>query len=1709
MLPTDTKQQNPLGGYRNVPLAFVKNVGQTREDIRYYSNKPGCTIGFSPNEVQFIFTGNRSDRREGMALSLRFCGANAAVQMDGNRQDSERVHYFVGNDPAKWHTDISTYREIVYRDLWQGVDLVFYGDNGKFKYDVVVKPGARIEDIRFVYNGADGLSLSQEGNLHIHTTLGVLMEERPVSYQMIDGLSVPLESRFILPDNQESGVYGFEVGDSYDPDHELVIDPTLTYSTYLGGTDTDSGLSIAVDHFDNAYVTGQTLSLNFPITPGAFQPGIDGSSSVFVTKVNPGGTGLEYSTFLGGSSVDMGRGIAVDEFGNAYVTGQTLSPDFPTTPGAFQNFTGGNQDAFVTKLSPDGSFLVYSTFLGGDGVDTGYAIAVDGLGSAYVTGGTSSTNFPLINAIQEFIANEHVFVTKLNPDGSALEYSTLLGGHGLDEAHGITVDSSGNAYVTGFTTSGDFPTTPGAFQISLFGVITAFVSKLDGSGTALLYSTYLGGSGDDEALGIAIDEFGQAYVTGKTTSGDFPVTGGSFQPFYGGGASDAFVTKLSSGGDYLVYSTYLGGSETDAGSGIAVRTGFAYVTGSTGSFNFPTSPDAFQPFPEGGGDGFISQLNIMGNELVFSTFIGGSSSDNGNAIAVDRSGCIFVTGQTFSPNFPVTPGAFQPFLQGVSDAYVLRICLSLGTIVNKFPDRFEVNRGEQVTYYIEIQNPSGATLTNVIIDDPLLGLFEFIPEIPPFSSHITQFIFTVPFEAPLGILRNTVFVRADQFTEPLVAESEILVTGTPLLVASKTVNPPAAAPDDTAIFTIVLENHGDADLINVRIFDPLIGLDEFIGDIPVGAIFIIDWPFVIPPDAQAGLTIANIVTITADNLPQPEELGTVVEVLPVPRLEIIKKADRNFVIPGELVNFTIEVINTGNSDLFNVNVTDDLTGFQTFIPVLFVGQSEIFVVSFFVQLETPPLTFINTAVAFSDQTEPVFASTEVTVAAEPRLGISKIPETTSVVPGQTIRYTVLLENIGNVPLTNIRVLDPMLGIDQFEADLQVGEVREFVFTFTVPPEPIGSNIVNIISVQTNEIGLQEFESVVTVTGLGLLLLKESNLAVAVPGETIVYTLTVTNLLDVPQTNVVLTDAMLGLSETIAVLPANTTITRTVSFTIPADAVPNSVILNTFVVSSDQTPSQETNAEVVVLEPPGPGLVITKLPDRNSAAPGVTITYTLTVTNLLDVLQTNVVLTDALLGLSETVAILLPNETISRTETFTVPADAEIGSIIRNTFTAVSDQSPLLETIAEVVVQLPPGPSLLIQKTPDRNTAGPGETVFYSLTVTNLLGVDQTNVVLIDELLGMSETVAILTANETITRTVTFTVPADAVPGSIIRNTFTAVSDQSPLVETIAEVVVNAAPAIETTLTVQKRPDRSDAAPGDTIRYTVEVTNTGANAATDVVVLDSLTGEQFKIPVIAPGELARVTIIFTVPAGTALGEVIANRVTVTWPAEPPGSLPVQDEARVVVAVPAELPEVEVEAQPELPRPGEMVRKTITVTNVTGNTLTNVRVFDQLLNFRTTIPSLAPGESRIFTLQLAIPPGTEGGTEFRNVVTVFSDDTPLQQQDVIVQTQILPDASLVETVDRAVGRSGETVIFTIQARNTGNVPLLNARLSAPLLHIQLLIVRFDVGAVETLRIPFILPDVEEDTLIVSPVTLVSDNGPTREASASVTVIAEDEE
>jgi hypothetical protein len=626
---------------------------------------------------------------------MQVLGGQATPRVVGLEPLPGTVNYFRGNDPRQWRTNVSTYAKVEYRDVYPGINLDYYGQQGQLEYDFVVAAGADPSMIRLGFTGADSVAVNAQGDLVLHTAGQDILQHKPTVYQEVNGTRQEIASHFMLLDAPPSPLapspsplvprpsplalsqVSFQLA-AYDTGRPLVIDPVLSYSTYLGGSNGDSaGQGIAVDAAGYAYVTGYTtsidLSADFPTTSGAFQETYGGGyDNAFVTKFDPTGSALVYSTYLGGDYADYGTGIAVDAAGNAYVTGYTLSTNFPTTIGAFQTNLEGGADAFVTKVAATGASLVYSTFLGGSGSDQANGIAVDAAGNAYVTGYTLSTNFPTtIGAFQLAKGGyEDAFVTKLDPSGSALVYSTYLGGEYEDIGWGIAVDAAGNAYVTGGTVSTDFPTTLGAFQTTLGGFRNAFVTKVAASGSDLVYSTYLGGHySEADGFGIALDAAGNAYVTGYTGS-DFPTTIGAFQTTWIGDA-DAFVTKVAATGASLVYSTFLGGSTDDFGQGIAVdAAGNAYVAGTTLSTDFPTTFGAFQRTSGGGSDVFVTKVDAAGASLVYSSYLGGY--DYGLGIAVDGAGHPYVTGRT-GGDYPTTIGAFQPTFRGRQSAFVTKV----------------------------------------------------------------------------------------------------------------------------------------------------------------------------------------------------------------------------------------------------------------------------------------------------------------------------------------------------------------------------------------------------------------------------------------------------------------------------------------------------------------------------------------------------------------------------------------------------------------------------------------------------------------------------------------------------------------------------------------------------------------------------------------------------------------------------------------------------------------------------------------------------------------------------------------------------------------------------------------------------------------------------------------------------------------------------
>jgi hypothetical protein len=676
------------------PMAFEPNRGQTDARAQFVTRGGGYTLFLSGTEAVLALGGAKSNA----AVRMSLVGANPAAGGEGLDELPGRSHYLLGTDRARWTTDVPTYARVRYRDVYPGVDLVYYGNQRQLEYDLIVSPGADPRAIMLGFDGIERLDVDGRGDLILFAGGGRIVQRAPVIYQQVGDVRQRVNGRYVLKGPRAVGI----AVAAYDVDRPLVIDPVLTYSTYLGGTGSDAASAIAVDSSGNAYVTGSTTSTDFPVFPlaSAAQATNAGGSDVFVTKLNATGTGVVYSTYLGGGGGDVGAAIAVDASGNAYVTGRTDSTDFPV-PNAFQGTLGSGTDAFLVKLNATGSVLLYGTYLGGGGSDEARGVAIDASGNAYVTGYTASGDFPASAGAYQTVLHGTIdaFVAKLNPAAAGAAsrvYATYLGGNdfGIDD-HGfplgpgdergnsIAVDGSGNAYVTGTTLSSDFPTV-GAPQTSVHGFRDAFVSKLNAAGSALVYSTFLGGVTTDEGMGIAVDGAGNAYVTGFTTSVDFP-TVNPLQPNRGTLGADAFVTKLNAAGSAFVYSTYLGGKlNDDFGFGIAVDgSGRAYVTGATWASDFPTV-GTLQPFGSSR-DAFVARLNAAGSALDYSTFLGGNGFDAGSGIAVDATEAAYVAGGTDSGNFPTTTGAFQtvnggPLVPGGGDAFVAKISVGDGVV---------------------------------------------------------------------------------------------------------------------------------------------------------------------------------------------------------------------------------------------------------------------------------------------------------------------------------------------------------------------------------------------------------------------------------------------------------------------------------------------------------------------------------------------------------------------------------------------------------------------------------------------------------------------------------------------------------------------------------------------------------------------------------------------------------------------------------------------------------------------------------------------------------------------------------------------------------------------------------------------------------------------------------------------------------------------
>jgi Beta-propeller repeat/Abnormal spindle-like microcephaly-assoc'd, ASPM-SPD-2-Hydin len=738
--PDAVQRAQAVAGYGSLPLTFEANQGQTAAQVKFLSKGKGYTAFLTANGMLLSLRPSEgAARRPAMngalmgtaamttasmtaagtqapaTLEFTLVGAAANPTVHGEDMQPGKVNYFFGNDATKWRTNIATYARIRYHNVYPGIDMIYYGNHRQIEYDFAISPGADPNQIQFQIKGAKNTSLDAKGDLVLDTGDGVLHFQNPKIYQESDGSRIPVQGAYVMKDSTH---VGFNLS-ALDPSKPTVIDPVLVYGTYLGGSGDDDATGIAVDSSGNVYIAGYTDSTDFPLATFGSLPA--GDPHVFVAKLNASGSTLLYADYIGGNSYDLAFAMTLDSTGEVYLTGSTASSNFPVV-NAYQPAYPGSLNGFVTKVSADGSMLVYSTYLGGNGSDIPTSIELDSSLDMLVAGSTSSNNFPVANAYQGTMgANQggfygtYGFLTKFTADGSALSYSTYFGGNDNAPSSctmsncpvspssgiaGLAVDSSGNAYVGGSTNTYNFPTTSGVYESATYAPQNneaGFVAKFSSTGT-LTYSTYF-----DETSGvsttinaIAVDGSGSAYVTGLAFSdGTFPVTSTTIcDPVVEGQNCEfTFITKFDPEAATLVYSTFLGPYNLASPTSIALdASNDAYVLGSTTSTSFQLV-NGIEGFSTEGSqyqagvdyDVIVAEIDPLASTELLATYLGGSGNNGAAAMALDASANIYVAGTTDSIDFPVTQGSFQGIIGGNTDSFIVKISPGVAAAVSATP----------------------------------------------------------------------------------------------------------------------------------------------------------------------------------------------------------------------------------------------------------------------------------------------------------------------------------------------------------------------------------------------------------------------------------------------------------------------------------------------------------------------------------------------------------------------------------------------------------------------------------------------------------------------------------------------------------------------------------------------------------------------------------------------------------------------------------------------------------------------------------------------------------------------------------------------------------------------------------------------------------------------------------------------------------------
>ncbi len=716
-----TAARSRQANFGQLPTTFEANQGQTDSAVKFFAKGSGYSVYLTSNGMVLglrsgktnpngsgtspdMSTAQPSDvpgQRKGnntpanLAIVVNLAGALPNPKLVGEDPQPGKVNYFIGNDPQQWHTKVPTYGRIRYQNVYPGIDLVYYGHQGKMEFDFVAAPGSDPSKIELEIKGADELAVDNVGNLVLKKGNSEISFQTPGIYQESAGQHIPVIGRYVVKDSTH---VGFNLK-HYDSTKRLVIDPVLLYSSYLGGSGDDKATGVAVDSAGSAYVVGYSSSVDFPLagTNSGLAPG---AYHVFVAKLDATGFNLVYVDFFGGDCFDFGNGVAVDNTGSAYATGSTCSSNFPLQNPFQSSLSSGNEAAFLTKIAPDGASLAYSTYLGGSRPTEAIAIAVDALNQPHVAGFTYSPDFPLQNAYQTSVAPNggniwgiYGFVTKFDATGSALVFSTYLAGNTnviqpcgsspcwrapYSAVNGIALDASGNVYVAGQTNTYNFPATIGAYQTTNslpYNTAVGFTTDFDPAGN-INYSTYFNGSGSGASLtAIAVDNAGSAYVTGMAQSdGTFPLTSTTIcdPSFYGVSCGTGFVSKFNPTGSALSYSTFLG--PYNAANPTAI-----VVDSSNDAYVWATSYGGQMPLVNGienyanQNDGMLVEIDPQAASELFATYLGGSGYEYSAGMALDSAGSIYLSGYADSVDFPATEAAFQTTEAGGLDSFLVKI----------------------------------------------------------------------------------------------------------------------------------------------------------------------------------------------------------------------------------------------------------------------------------------------------------------------------------------------------------------------------------------------------------------------------------------------------------------------------------------------------------------------------------------------------------------------------------------------------------------------------------------------------------------------------------------------------------------------------------------------------------------------------------------------------------------------------------------------------------------------------------------------------------------------------------------------------------------------------------------------------------------------------------------------------------------------------